>query len=150
MKILLKKDYESLLSQITLAEQLANEKQKEVSKKNKELVEKSSENEQLKRKIEKKEKELSFVKEELVKVTEERNTIDELSTKEITGLKKKNKVINGRKGGYTAQINKLKKELEEEKEKNKHQSEIIESYKKELQKRVPKKTVMEYAKRIKR
>lgn len=150
MKVLFQKDYKDLLRQIESAESLANEKQKEVAKKNKELCEKSAEIERLQKTLEKSDKELSFVKEELVKMTEEKNVIDEVASKEIKGLKKKNRAINGSKGGYTAKINKLKKELEEEKAKNKHQNEIIENYKKELQKRIPKKTVMEYAKRIKR
>lgn len=150
MKILFRKDYDDLLNQIASAEALANGKQKEISKKNKELIEKTTELEKCKGELEKKNKELLSVKERLTKITREKDTLDESSAIEIKELKQKNRAINGRKGGYTAKINKLEKELEEEKEKNKHQAEIIENYKEELQKRIPKKTVMEYAKRIKK
>lgn len=150
MKVLFQKEYKDLLNQITSAETFANEKQREISEKNRELSSKSSEIVKIKKELIKKEKELTFTKEELLKMTKEKKAIDEISSAEIKKLKEKNREVNGRIGGYTARINRLQKELEEEKKKSLEKDNIIENFKNELKKHTQKKSVINYEKRIRR
>lgn len=146
MKILFQKDYDDLLDQIKRAEQSANEAHKKLSKKNSELLGKDVKIENLEESLDKKNKTLLLTEQELVRVREQRD----IAEIEVIELKKKNRIRNSQKGGYIKQINKLINELKQAKDKLSEKDIIINNFKMELKKYIPKKSVIEYEKGIRR
>lgn len=146
MKILFQKDYDDLLDQIKRAEQSANEAHKKLSKKNSELLGKDVKIENLEESLDKKNKTLLLTEQELVRVREQRDIADI----EVIELKKKNRMRNSQKGGYIKQINKLTSELKQTKDKLSEKDIVINNFKTELKKYIPKKSIIEYEKGIRR
>lgn len=146
MKILFQKDYDDLLSQIKRAESSANEAHRKLSKMNSEILGKEIQLENLEANLEKKNKTLLLTETELLKIKEQRDKAE----LEVIELKKKNRMKNSQKGGYIKQINKLTNELKQTKEKLSEKDAIINNFKTELKKHIPKKSVIEYEKGIRR
>ena len=146
MKILFQKDYEDLLDQIKRAEQSANEAHRKLSKKNSEILGKEIQIESLQKNFDSKCKTLLMTESELVNVKEQRDKVEA----DLKELKKKYRKQNSQKGGYITRINNLLAELEEEKKKSAGKDTIIENFKPELKKHIPKKSVIEYEKGIRR
>ena len=146
MKILFQKDYDDLLSQIKRAESSANEAHRKLSKMNSEILGKEIQLENLEANLEKKNKTLLLTETELLKIKEQRDKAE----LEVIELKKKNRMKNSQKGGYIKQINKLTNELKQTKEKLSEKDVIINNFKTELKKHIPKKSVIEYEKGIRR
>ncbi len=143
MKILFQKDYDDLIRQITSAENSADLANLKISKIKKE---KDEEIYKLNADLKMKSKTLLLTESELVKVREQRDKA-ELEVKE---LKNKNRKCNSQKGGFTKQINKLSNELQEVKNQLSEKDKIIENFKDELKKYIPKKSVIDYERGIKR
>lgn len=146
MKILFQKDYDDLLSQIKRAESSANEAHRKLSKMNSEILGKEIQLENLEANLEKKNKTLLLTETELLKIKEQRDKAE----LEVVELKKKNRMKNSQKGGYIKQINKLTNELKQTKEKLSEKDVIINNFKTELKKHIPKKSVIEYEKGIRK
>ncbi|MBR4260634.1 MAG: hypothetical protein IKQ33_01605 [Clostridia bacterium] len=146
MKILFQKDYDDLLSQIKRAESSANEAHRKLSKMNSEILGKEIQLENLEANLEKKNKTLLLTETELLKIKEQRDKAE----LEVIELKKKNRMKNSQKGGYIKQINKLTNELKQTKEKLSEKDVIINNFKTELKKHIPKKSVIEYEKGIRK
>lgn len=146
MKILFQKDYDDLLNQIKRAESSANEAHRKLSKMNSEILGKEIQLENLEANLEKKNKTLLLTETELLKIKEQRDKAE----LEVIELKKKNRIKNSQKGGYIKQINKLTNELKQTKEKLSEKDVIINNFKTELKKHIPKKSVIEYEKGIRK
>lgn len=143
MKILFQKDYDDLIGQIERAEASADEANLKISKIKKE---KDEEIKKLNADLKMKGKTLLLTETELVRVREQRDKAE----LEIKELKIKNRKCNSQKGGYTKQINKLSMELKYVKNQLLEKEKAIENFKTELKKHIPRKSVIEYERGIRR
>lgn len=146
MKILFQKDYDDLLGQIKRAESSANEAHKKLSKKNSEILGKEIQIENLQKNFDSKCKTLLMTESELVNVREQRDKVEE----DLKELKKKYRKQNSQKGGYVTHINNLTNELEQVKVQLSEKDRIIENLRTEIKKIIPKKSVIDYEKGIRR